>query len=359
MRSIRDSAGVKIVDIRLPAVVPAITIGTRPIATLGGTRTDPDEELSTRDGVLSVVRAGETFIVADQGRIVRFDSAGTLLHVLARTGDGPGEIRSVSGLCFFAGDTLVALDYTLRRASIFDPKGRYVRAFTLPGNARRQACLGDGRIVAEAGPRRTAAELGHTAPFALIDTRSAKVSPLGELPVDWTGLFSRMASVVAMRSEIYTAGGFQMAYNVHDSLGRLRMGVRTNVAGKPVPRGEAERLLNAAVPAGQKPEAMKRARDFLMREPPPKVYQALWRLIVDPNGRVWANETDDKGKPSSWLVFGPDGGLLGRAMVPHPRGASSPNIIAVGSDEIFVQYVDDNGAHTIAVYRSILPPRRR
>lgn len=347
----RDSAGVSLLDVRLPLRVPAIVVDRAPLGVIGGTRETPDEELTSLSGVLYVARMANGLAIADEARVLRVNDNGKVLQVIARQGEGPGEFRGVNGLCLFAGDTLVVLDRTLRRASLFDPSGKLVRTVVLPGLSRREACLSDGRIISVSGAPTTGAAMGHSAPFVLVNSRTSTTAPLGTLPVEYTGLFSRMASVVGAGARIYAADGEQLAFNVLDATGRVIQGVRTDKPSQPIPPEVVEQKLKASVPAGQSAEVAKRMRAFLTREPPPKFYQPMRRLLVTPDGLVWANETDAEGLSAGWLVFSADGGLLGRVAVPQPKGSTRQEIIAVGVGEIFVRYLDENDAPTIGIFR--------
>lgn len=355
----RDSSGVAIVDVRLPPRPALLVVDPKPIALLGGTRDELAEEIRSMDGLIHVVRDSRSFIVSDQERIVKLDAQGKVLQTLAHKGDGPGEFRSLSAMCLIRGDTLVALDRRHQRASLFDPAGKYVRAVRLPGYARGQVCVADGRLISEAGVPQGMAEMGRVAPYVLVDLRSGGSTPIGRLPVSWVGLYLRAVSIAAVGQELYVGEGSRMGFAVYDARGQLIRSVRTDRVGAPVPAGETERRLKDALPAGQSAEINGRIRAFMLREPPPKRYDPMRGMLVAPDRTVWTQETDSSGEGSTWLVFQSDGTLLGRVAVPRPPGSRYQQLVAVDVNEIVVRYLDENDSHTIAVYRVRMPPTKR
>ena len=122
--NVRDSAGVQIVE------HDAATIAALPVWTIDST---PELELATSDDdaftAIGDVQpwSDSRLIVADRRhRDVReYAADGSFTRVLARSGQGPGEVSFVSRLQRLPGDTLVVLDGNARLASFFDASGAY------------------------------------------------------------------------------------------------------------------------------------------------------------------------------------------------------------------------------------------
>lgn len=346
----RDSAGVTIVDVRVPARMPTVAIDPNPLAIIGGLRENPDEELNLQRGQAFVIRDRTGFVVADGTRLFRVDSSGRLLKRLGGRGAGPGEFRMISGICRIAGDTIVALDTELRRASLFAPDGQYLRTVPTPGMAMRQACLADGSIISHAGEVDMAASRDRGAPHVLVNSRTSRTTPIGELPVQWTGLISRLPSVVGSIDRIYTADGTRMEYDIRSSSGKIITRVRTSLLPKPITKAQADARLKSMVPA-QGAEMEARIRAFMTRQPTPSHWPMLGRLFVAPNRSVWATETDETGRIDSWLYFAADGALRGRLTLPKDIVRQHVQMIGVGNDEVYIQYLDADDVPTVAVYR--------
>lgn len=126
----RDSAGVSIVEhgATLIQTLPEWTIDTIPVLRISG-----DENTFT--GIQDVVGRpdGGVLVFDDRLQDVRqFSPDGAFERVVARSGQGPGEVSRVERMQFLAGDTLVVFDARQRRASIFDPDGSYLRQINYP-----------------------------------------------------------------------------------------------------------------------------------------------------------------------------------------------------------------------------------
>jgi hypothetical protein len=106
-QTVRDSAGIRIVENRQPSAGPEGGRRLAPAPALViGTRTGEMYELS---GVAGAARlSGGTIVVADGGsRQLRFfDSTGAFIRAVGGPGDGPGEFRE---LLTFARDSPVGL----------------------------------------------------------------------------------------------------------------------------------------------------------------------------------------------------------------------------------------------------------
>ena len=122
----------------------AWTIGAEPAVLIGA----PDgEEPYLLHEVQDIIVFGDGRIgVANGGsREVRlYDENGAYLGSVGRSGEGPGEFRSIASIDLIAGDSVVAFDPDLRRVSVFDDDGVYARSWTFespgrgiyPGRAR-------------------------------------------------------------------------------------------------------------------------------------------------------------------------------------------------------------------------------
>lgn len=150
--TVTDSAGIERVQhpAALVAALPAWRLDTVAQAQVVGDGTNAQFS-SIRDAVR---RANGGFLVADAAHrdIREFTRAGTLARVLARRGQGPGEVASVQRLQRLAADSLAVIDGNNRRLSVFAPDGRFVRQREYPRLADGAtvdflALLNDGRVL--------------------------------------------------------------------------------------------------------------------------------------------------------------------------------------------------------------------
>lgn len=102
-------------ELELYTAVPNLRIGSLD---------DPGTALSRITGLV-VDRSGRMYVAESGTRSIRvFDRDGTPAREIGRSGEGPGEFRSVGELGTH-GDSLWAIDRSLNRISFFGPDGEY------------------------------------------------------------------------------------------------------------------------------------------------------------------------------------------------------------------------------------------
>jgi hypothetical protein len=83
---------------------------------------------------LAVARDGGIFVLDYQTQEIRlFDSTGRFVTLVARRGEGPGELAGANGMATGPDGALVVNDPRTRRFSVYDPGGAFVRQHTVPG----------------------------------------------------------------------------------------------------------------------------------------------------------------------------------------------------------------------------------
>lgn len=355
----RGSREPAVIELRMPANLPVITMSPKPIAAIGGTRSRAEEELVARSGVLLVLRHRQRFLVVDGERLLLFNADGSLAKSIGGHGAGPGEFQDINGLCHFAGDSILVFDYRLRRYSVFDQAGVHVRTEPIPGFTYGQPCLADGSFLVRESGIAGATSVKMTAPYSVVSIQGKPNRGIGEFPLEVTGLFSRRSSLVGHGELFYVASGEFINFSVITKEGQPVRTVR--VAGLPTPisLGEVEARLKSAVPTTQPKAAQERMRAFFLGLPVLKAWPMLSKLLVGTDGIVWANETNRAGQPSGWLAFTPEGKLLGRLAKPSVPLAEDVEIIGFGTREAYVKYIDGDGSPAIAVYSVRMPPTKR
>src|SRR5690606_18722256 len=73
-----------------------------------------------------LVRTSDELLVAEETYIWRIRGDGSLVGVIGRSGDGPGEFRSIVGLGVIPGDTILVLDGLSFRLTRFDGGGNLI-----------------------------------------------------------------------------------------------------------------------------------------------------------------------------------------------------------------------------------------
>jgi hypothetical protein len=83
---------------------------------------------------LAVTPDGGIFVLDYQTQEIRlFDSTGRFVKLVARKGQGPGELSDANGMATGPDGALIVNDPQLRRFSVYDPAGTFVRQHTVPG----------------------------------------------------------------------------------------------------------------------------------------------------------------------------------------------------------------------------------
>ena len=125
-----DSAGIPIATAVEPLSGPdeGWTVETRPLLEIGTVIGAPEYQLT--DVVAAVRLSNGDIVVAERSasELRGYDESGNYQWRAGRSGEGPGEFRSLDFVDTTAGDSLVTYDGALLRAQLFDPEGRFVRS---------------------------------------------------------------------------------------------------------------------------------------------------------------------------------------------------------------------------------------
>jgi hypothetical protein len=126
--SVADSAGVQIV-VNPAAGDSAIALG-QPELQIGVVAGEAAYEFH-EIGPIAVDDHGEIYVGNGGSASVRvFDAEGRFLREFGRSGQGPGEFRSINAI-WFAGDTVVVVDRRAFRASLFGRDGTFLTSWDL------------------------------------------------------------------------------------------------------------------------------------------------------------------------------------------------------------------------------------
>ena len=82
--------------------------------------------------------------------VYQFDSQGAYRRTWAKSGAGPGEVRSVTSLALLSSDSVAVFDGGLGRVTIYTVDGRAARSFAFPARVNAAVELSDGRLVVNA-----------------------------------------------------------------------------------------------------------------------------------------------------------------------------------------------------------------
>lgn len=103
-------------------------------------------------------QANGRIVVLDPGKpaLLFYDTTGTFIQQVGSRGQGPGEMQQLVLGWPYRGDSIATFDLILRRISIYDTVGRFVRSFNnpttwvrKPGVVPSQSCCSIGGVLAD------------------------------------------------------------------------------------------------------------------------------------------------------------------------------------------------------------------
>lgn len=390
----RDSAGVEIVESHAPTwpAGEGWTVDSIPSLVLGSPPEGPPHEFF--QVVDALTRSDGSFAVAEDGssqRVKFFGPDGVFLGSLGEDGEAPGMFRRLESIQLLPGDSVLAFDFWLRRSTLIDPAGRYVRVIPTPlppdRPLRHQRLLGGGELVGVVQGRGSdtgapglyrgeytlvrfplgegAAELfydptdpgdpgrdpgasgagGSAGPAGGVDTLLTFPGPEGfNFPDgDARPLFGRTGSLAVQ--------GERIVYGWADALEVREVtpdGVPVRISRVPdfdlslSPR-EIQAARDSFFPSGMDvpPQVARIPREL----PAPRRRGAYGALLVDPRGVVWtipSREPSERNLPVVCQLFAPDGVWLGSVRLPprfRPLEIGEDYILGVMLDHLDVEQV--------------------
>ncbi|MBT8405716.1 MAG: hypothetical protein KJP18_17800 [Gemmatimonadetes bacterium] len=393
-----DSAGTRIIASGGPmwADDEGWSIAPEPDAEFGDA-TDPAGALHRVAALAPLPDGGVAVANGGSNEVIVFDPEGAVRDRLGREGDGPGEFRWLNGV-LARGDSIVGVDGSRLRFSVFDPSGALAREFSLdpvPGQPTGIRAVAAGS--SEIGVYREVAFTDKSATgiirlpgdVAIVDWAGGRSVPLegdfpggaifaipdgmGTLPfgadLHLTGADGRVLVGAGERPEIreYGADG--------DLVRLIRWGAPTRPVGESLQREWKEAQLASmeeelsSLPAEARQGALQKQRDFQERMLFPSSLPAHGRLLADPGGNLWVQRyrtglSDDtptswQGKrvgpeappdatPDRWWVFDPDGRWLGEVVTPPGL-----RLEVIVDDALWGVHRDAFGVETIRRHRLV------
>ncbi len=368
-----DSAGVKVVVNPPPDTAgPFFRLSPDPIATIGGAGAEGPEYQLFRVGHGTVLGSGN-IVVSNAGtdELRFYDPSGRYVRSAGGKGDGPGEFAAPSLVGAFAGDSLMVADVRLKRYSVFDSAGAFVRSFPAPAELGfgypTVGLLRDGSVMAlprgvpDAPPTpqvvrdpkrvlRVAPDGASTSAFGAFPGAEVSMAGRSGFPV----IFGRDLHVAARGDRVAVGNDDSYSIRIYDGSGALLHVVRQTREPARVQPGDFDRVFPEGLRPDAPPSAMKTAMaPALEHMPHVTTFPAYGDLLLDRSGRLWVPEYDPTGfnaKSSSYQAFDDDGVFLGRLDLPD--GAT---ILDAGPDWLLARSQDDLDVERVVLYRLVRP----
>ncbi len=377
-----DSSGVRIVVSHFALGFEAPwELSKEPILRIGKGRDEEPYLFGTLGGAARLSDGSVVVIDRQTLEIRRFGPNGDHLLTFGGRGEGPGEFKSPRPSIQRLGDTLLILDSdnTLAR---FDSEGHLLEELPnhgflagdggVPGEWRR--VLPDGAFMGARYPRYSEPAMGelfrNPLLFVVSDTARTEVFELGHYPgqasrrTEWgQGYFPLfMTWDAANRNPIGVLVGDTETFSIDlfDTAGRLVRRIRYPAGlREPTPEMMAELkegLLSQYEALEEMGRGLRNFRRWIDEMPAPAVWPAFSSILGDEEGYTWAFEylptdflqsqwVERPNRPSSALVFHPDGHLMGQVEIPF---GVSP--VEIGRDYFLGIEIDDLGVNEVVLF---------
>lgn len=371
--TMRDSAGVRIVENGAATARDTWSLGREPVTEIGRVQGPSEYQF---DGIRDVERTPDgRIVVADFGSasLMYYDSAGRHLQTAGGRGGGPGEFRYLTDIELVAGDTILAWDYRLERLSVFTGDGQFVRSrqYRPPEEASILTFLGttgggtpvfSGRTSSSSGssvvrrdrivhlygdgrsPGRRIARYPGSEQFRWgYELRGKEAFLILPYP------FGTTTSLTVGEERVCAATGGRYQIRCHALSGDLRTIVRMEHPRPPVSGEAVDRFIEDVVSGIDSEEFRTRAEEaYDGLESVPDRMPSVDRLKVDAAGNLWVREYRPRYRQGdrTWAVFDADGRR--RASIRLPESFQPHH---VGDGIVAGSWEDDLGVEYVRVYR--------
>jgi hypothetical protein len=343
------------------------TVDAQPVLTIGQNEADTN-------AILAVV-AGATrlpdgrILVGDRGsfNLRLFAPNGRQERVFGRKGSGPGEIEHLKSM-LRCGDSIVTMDISGQRVSVFSLDGRFVRAFRFgsPQTARApyaSVCNDRGAFAHYGWEVMSQARAGAyrpDVPFWLSGSDTAVSRVVGSFPGSErfgfasNGRFSggplplgKQPALALGSDRLYIGAAERYEVQVFDLTGKLVATIRSDYAPRAITDEDIEYAMELEIA-----ENGERARAGIQRRYGmitfPKTAPAYAALRVDHAGNLWIQDYPRPSAPTViWRVFSRDGASVSRVDLPTYLG-----VYEIGADYVLGRYLDpDESVPQVRLYR--------
>ncbi len=317
--------------------------------------------------------ANGSLLIADRAengiRVV--DAAGKLVRTVGRSGDGPGEFRSMIWAGGCGADSMLVWDLSRSRASMIGSSGIVARQFAIPAGDTAQSpfqfsCapnrasvyLGIPHPARGGPPPKDPRIVAVTASLYRVTTEGAVQQRFGDVPagemvaiVSPTGgrggaprpLGRTVAVAVVGNSVVIGSADSARATIVHAD--GTRSEIRIPITIRAPTRAEFDAAVQATASTIPAP-IRQRITEQLMAFPMPERLPAISGLFGDPDGLLWVQASPAGAKVVEFVVMRLDGSVVARTQIPSPL-----MVYEIGRDYILGSYSDADDEMHVAVFR--------
>ena len=379
---VSDSAGVTIVESSAPAWGDGggWRVGPEPLLVIGGSD-DPAQALYQVVG-LDRLSIGE-IVVGDGGsqEIRLYSPEGALLRVFGGQGEGPGEFTTLSAVHVLDGDTIVGVNQVPLRVSRFTVGAGHLGDVLL-GHDRHPpwidpyplGALGNDRLLVWGYPEYMDPRFQngiHHEPlnWGLLHLGDGQVAAGGVFPGEQVALermerglrllpmpFSRTGDAAAAGESVLVTPNDLFRILKYRLDGSLEADWRYLVPPRPVPASAAAEwvIWRVGGEAARSDPRVDEAARRLEALPAPDQFPPVAGLEVDVLGHAWVREFQWPPEgPVSFVVFDPEGRVLGRVAVPpglDAAGGATSKPALIGRDFLLGVWRNELDVEEVRLY---------
>lgn len=368
--TVRDSAGITIVEngVADSAAIGWWTLGEPTLAVGGGDAEGP-QALFRVAGALRLDDGGTVIADGGSGELRFFTAMGTHVRTVGRKGEGPGEFQRFALLRQGPADSLFVYDGALRRVSVLDPSGAFVRELQLAGGeGALVAMLADGTLVGAASIRTaespsdvpTTSVLRPDMRIALFDANGALTDSVQVVPGAERGMVVSMSGgqisnisifgqswfhntqVAALDDEVVVATQNESELRFYRRDGTLARIVRLGGAAVQATAERMAPFIERDMARSQVPDRAA-YRKLLEGGPRPDYLPAVGAVFVDRADRIWVADADaGVAGPRDWTIVDSEGRRVARIRLPEtfrPLDAGTDWVLGSERDDLDVERV--------------------
>lgn len=338
-----DSAGIRIVTSGRSALGDdGLTIDTTPLLRIGAEEAGPYQFSFVMSGLL--LDGGGIAVAELSANEVRlFDSSGHHVRTVGRSGRGPGEFQTITGLFRRSADSLAAFDQGQRRTTIFAIAGgvpRVVLSQVVPrtrGHFDALGAFGDGRLALynPGGGFRPDLAPGlqwDTTDVVILDPADGAGRTIARLPSRQQfvlpGGDTKVLTPAHTAIRAASADGFYWAtsdrYEIRfvDTAGVIRRILRRPVEAHAVEPRMVETWIASNLDEVRRREGEDAIARYRLRYDGAAIGDRVplfERAFVDDRGQLWVGSSEWPAldaNPRRWSIFAANGSWLGDLMTP-------------------------------------------
>ena len=300
--------------------------------------------------VAAATRVGQYIVVLDDrpGALLFFRFDGHLARRIQTTDQPqPGQFKQMTWMGRCAPDALFVLDASMKRITVLDTAGAYVRMFRPPAFAARWSCAEDGRmatlLLPGASTQRAGGRVQTEAPILLLNASGGETGVSRDISVG-EGRFGGTVTTISMgKHALYVGRGDSAYVDVYDGNARPASAIRTGDLRRILmSKAEFEKIVRRQLGQTWPDSILKK----VLATARPKFHPLYRDVKVAPDGTVWLTISAASDDSTVFRALSAKGSVLGDVRMPHVA-----QILEAGNDYLLTEYRSGDRAEHVALFR--------